>query len=191
MKDADLERVLASLRDGDKVRARFDYQQVVDPFTVTFEGVVRIHENGARVGTRGLVNDSTLSSVKILERAARAFYRNQPASRQPGAGDFGKVGEYDVRYWLFNGAVWYGVNDLATRRSARGEVQRLTADERRAEADMDALIEATHECPPNGPCPWCLSLDPPIPTPKWVAAQDLYLIERLWAMPTAEPRRTT
>lgn len=92
----DLEETVDSLRDGDKVRARFDYQQVADPFTVTFEGVVRIHETGARVGTRGLVNDSTLSAVEILERAKQPFYTN--SDREPRIGDVGVQPANGVTY---------------------------------------------------------------------------------------------
>lgn len=62
---------------------------------------------------------------------------------------------------------------------------------RRVEADMDALIEATHECAPGGPCAWCVSKAPAV-TPEWVAAQDLDEIEASWALPLAdEPRRRT
>lgn len=87
--------------------------------------------------------------------------------------------------WLLRLGDWVWQNRPPSK------VERADADALQAALDDEAaLSEATHECPPNGPCAWCASRPVTgwVPTPQWVAAQDLNQIEASWALPVAEPR---
>lgn len=87
-------------------------------------------------------------------------------------------------------------------------IEALREKWRRVEADMDALIEASHECPPNGPCAWCVSLPDDDRDDReraeamvnklrgddrigqFISKAETELCEELWALPVAdEPRR--
>jgi hypothetical protein len=86
------------------------------------------------------------------------------------------------------------LGDWAWQNRPASKAERADADALQAALDDEAaLIEATNECPRNGPCAWCAPRPVTgwVPTPQWVAAQDLNQIEASWALPVAEPRRRT
>lgn len=129
---SDLREVIASLREGDKVRVTLERDGIEAIYTglIQFSKIdpsyVFISGNLARLGWRIRIASPVgpeveILSVEILERAKQPFYTNQPADREPRIGDVWEYEQDEARYptvrRVFIGDGW--VSSLRTSDESR------------------------------------------------------------------------